>query len=438
MAKEEQRIIELRVENFKRVSALTLCPNAGVTTVSGRNGQGKSSTLDAIQAALGGKDAAPSKPVKVGAEKAVVVVRTDDYTITRTFKPDGTSALKVESADGARYSSPQAMLDGILGTLSFDPLAFTRQKPKDQAETLRALAGLDFSAIDADRARVFEARTVANREVKRIEGELAGLPQHPDAPAEPVSIADLAAELSAAEATAANHRELEADVRDSERKLDETRRAYQANRARRAELEAALAKCDEEGAAIEAQGREWAEDVVVCRKKVEAHVVVDPAPIRERLASADATNAMVRANARRAEVAAMLERRQLQANELTTKIAEADAAKARMLREASFPLDGLSVGDDGVTLHGIPFEQASSAEQLRASIAIGAALHPKLRTMLVRDGALLDSSSLELLAEMAESMGVQILVERVGPGDRMGVVIEDGAIAGSEKAEAAE
>lgn len=436
MAKE-QRIIELRVENFKRVSALTLHPNSGVTTVSGRNGQGKSSTLDAVQAALGGKDSIPTRAVKTGADKALVVVKTDDYTITRSFRADGTSALKVESADGAKYSSPQAMLDGILGSLSFDPLAFTRMKPRDQAETLRALAGLDFTTLDADRARVFESRTVVNREVKRLEGELSGLPEYPDAPSEPVSVADLAAELSAAEASAANHRDLEHDVRNAERKLEETRIAYQRNRSRRAEIEAALAKCDEEGAAIEASGRDWAADVVACRKNLDAHTVVDVAPVRERLASADAVNAKVRANARHAEVSAELQRRRSQADELTTKIAEADAAKVTLLRNAEFPLEGLSLGDDGVTLAGIPFEQASSAEQLRASIAIGAALNPKLRTMLVRDGALLDSTSLSLLAEMADSMGVQILVERVGPGDRMGVVIEDGAIL-EAKVEAAE
>jgi len=148
-------------------------------------------------------------------------------------------------------------------------------------------------------------------------------------------------------------------------------------------------------------------------------------------------NARVRANARRAELAAELARRQAQADDLTAKIAEADTAKVAMLRNAEFPLEGLSLGDDGVTLHGIPFEQASSAEQLRASIAIGAALNPKLAVMLVRDGALLDQSSLAMLAEMADAAGIQLLVERVGEGDRMGVVIEDGAIV-EAKVEAAE
>lgn len=434
---EKQKIVELRIENFKRVTALTLHPNDGVTTIAGRNGQGKSSTLDAIQALFGGKDASPSKPVRLGAEKAIVVAKTTDYTVTRVFKADGSSSVKIESADGARYSSPQAMLDGLLGRLTFDPLSFARSKPKDQAETLRALAGLDFAALDADRAKVFESRTVVNRDVKRLEGELSGLPEHPDAPTEIVDVAALAEELRRAEESAGDHRDLETDLRNAERQLASTRDAYQKNRDRKAELEAALAKCEEEGSAIEAQGREWAEDVVTCRGKVERHQVIDSASVRERIASVETVNARVRANARRAEASAELARRQAQADDLTTKIAEAEAAKVAMLRNAEFPLEGLSLGDDGVTLHGIPFEQASSAEQLRASIAIGAALNPKLAVMLVRDGALLDRSSLELLSEMADAAGIQLLVERVGEGDRMGVVIEDGAIV-EAKSEAAE
>jgi|JI102314A2RNA_FD_contig_91_424394_length_2253_multi_3_in_0_out_0_3 hypothetical protein len=307
--------------------------------------------------------------------------------------------------------------------------------PNDDGVT--TVAGLDFAALDADRAKVFDSRTIVNREVKRLEGELSGLPEHPDAPAEIVDVAALAEELRRAEESAGDHRDLEADLRNAERQLASTRDAYQKNRARKAELEAALAKCEEEGSAIEAQGREWAEDVVTCRGKVERHQVIDSAPVRERIASVETVNARVRANARRAELAAELARRQAQADDLTAKIAEADTAKVAMLRNAEFPLEGLSLGDDGVTLHGIPFEQASSAEQLRASIAIGAALNPKLAVMLVRDGALLDQSSLAMLAEMADAAGIQLLVERVGEGDRMGVVIEDGAIV-EAKVEAAE
>ena len=84
--------------------------------------------------------------------------------------------------------------------------------------------------------------------------------------------------------------------------------------------------------------------------------------------------------------------------------------------------------DTGVTLDGLPFEQASQAQQLRASVAIGAALNPKLRAMLVRDGSLLDEDSLALLTAEASRSDLQVWLEVVGrEGD--GIVIEDGEVA---------
>lgn len=431
----KQSVISLEVENFKRVRAVQIHPNAGVTTISGRNGQGKSSTIDAIEAALGGSKSAPSKPIRKGADKARIVLETTDYLVTRTFVGDS-SKLEVKSKDGAKYSSPQAMLDALLGDLSFDPLGFTRLDPKRQAEILRRLAGLDFTALDSDRAKTFDDRTVVNREVKRLEGELAGVMRHDDAPAVEVSSADLVAELQAAEASANNRRELAQDVENAERQLASTRDAYARNRTHRAELEAALAKCDAESAEIESMGREWAEDVTVCKAKVERCQVIDAAPIRERLAGADAINAKVRANAKHAELASKLAARREQAEAMTAKIAEVDANKAKALADAKFPLDGLSIDDTGPTLNGLPFDQASQAEQLRASISIGAALHPALGILLVRQGAFLDDDGLAMVADVATDLGLQIIVERVGKGDAMGVVIEDGAIVAS--AEAAE
>jgi hypothetical protein len=79
---------------------------------------------------------------------------------------------------------------------------------------------------------------------------------------------------------------------------------------------------------------------------------------------------------------------------------------------------------------GFPFEQASSAEQLRVSAAIGMALNPELKVMLIRDGSLLDAESLRLLSELAERADHQIWIERVSTGEEVSVVIEDGLVAG--------
>ena len=115
--------------------------------------------------------------------------------------------------------------------------------------------------------------------------------------------------------------------------------------------------------------------------------------------------------------------------ELTKSIDDVDARKAALLAGVTFPVAGLSVDGDAVTFNGIPLEQASSAEQLRVGLAVAAALNPKLRIVLVRDGSLLDAASLAIVAEWADANKMQVWLERVAdPKDGVGVVIEDGMV----------
>ena len=56
------------------------------------------------------------------------------------------------------------------------------------------------------------------------------------------------------------------------------------------------------------------------------------------------------------------------------KIEAMDADKRRKASTAKYPIEGLLFDTaGGVTLNGIPFDQCSSAEQLRVSVAIGIA-----------------------------------------------------------------
>ena len=64
---EPVKISALELENVKRIRAVALHPTEnGLTVIGGRNGQGKTSVVDAISWALGGKRKQPSKPNREG------------------------------------------------------------------------------------------------------------------------------------------------------------------------------------------------------------------------------------------------------------------------------------------------------------------------------------------------------------------------------------
>ncbi len=427
----KSKIIRLQAENVKRLKAVEITPDGAVVVVSGKNGQGKSSVLDAIWMALGGKKAFPRKPVRDGAEEACIRLELEGLIVERKIKPDGRTTLAVSSPDGAKYSSPQAMLDRLVGALSFDPLAFARMEPKNQRELLRELVGLDTSAVDRERAEVYTQRTDVNRQAKRAKGLLDSLPVHEDAPAEPVSVAALTDELRAANEAArkADEAELEhsemLDVLEhSERRAEQLRQDV---RGLEEQLAAARGALKEHEATVMPARRARVEGTKTRAEELRA-LVPDRSAIEERLAQADSVNAKVRDNARHAEAKAELDELAAEAKALTEKLAELDLAKRHALEAAAFPLDGLGIDDEGVLLDELPFEQASSAQQLRASVAIGLALNPELRVLLVRDGSLLDDESMKLLADLAAEADAQVWLERVGASD-LGVVIEDGEVA---------
>lgn len=98
------------------------------------------------------------------------------------------------------------------------------------------------------------------------------------------------------------------------------------------------------------------------------------------------------------------------------------------MTHAAFPVEGVSFDKSGVTYHGIPTAQASRAEPLCVSVALGMPLHPTLRVMRIQDGSLLDSESLRLLTDLTTTHDMQYWMESVDESGKVGVYIEEGAV----------
>jgi len=406
-------IIALEAQNIKRLKAISITPDGkGLVVIGGQNGQGKTSTLDAIEYALGGKPNV-ARPIRDGETKGYVVVETEDLIINRTFTPKG-DKLVVESKDGGIMKSPQAMLDKMVGQLSFDPLAFSRQTAKQQSETLRELAGVDFTALDGVRAKTYEDRTMVNREVKTLQSQIEATQFYPGLPKKEVSVADLTAKFQ--EASEANRKidSLADGITEAEQHINNFEDDIH-------DLKLKL-KTLEDG--LEAEE----ESLTAGKKLLESSERIDLTEITTQLETVEETNAKVREVLKAKELTAELEHKKKKAEEMSTRIKKIDVNKAEMLAEANLPVEGLSFDEDGVTYEGIPFSQCSGAEQLRISLAMGLAANPDLKVILIRDGSLLDDKSLEMVAKMADEAEAQVWMERVGEGKEVSVVIEDGEI----------
>lgn len=419
-AMSELTIVSLEVSNVKRIRAVTIRPEGSVVILGGQNEQGKTSVLDAIEFALGGAKSLPSDPIRHGAAKAYVVADLGELVVERVITKSGTN-LTVRNREGVKQTSPQAILDKLCSRIAFDPLDFLREEPAKQNEILRRLVGLDFTESNERREALYASRTRINRDAKSTRMQSEALVVPPGTPDEPVNLAEVLAEIRQAHAA----RE---QVNGRERLIVEAQRS----------LERALQAMGEaEDAARKAEARLIQTRVA----KRAAQTAVDdlanappptPAPdVREleaKVANAESVNRNVERKKRRDGLEADANRLDAQANELTAQIEQIDEEQRGQLAAVAYPVKGLALGDSGPTFDGVPLDQASGAQRIRISVAIGLALNPRLRVLLVRDASLLDESSLRMVAEMAEKAGAQVWLERVGSGDPGAVIIQDGQV----------
>src|SRR5438874_2068433 len=96
------KIISLVAENIKKLRAVEITPDGEIVTISGRNGQGKTSVLDSIWWALTGTKHIQGEPIRKGETKARIKLDLGGLVVERKFTAAG-STLSVESAEGARF-----------------------------------------------------------------------------------------------------------------------------------------------------------------------------------------------------------------------------------------------------------------------------------------------------------------------------------------------
>lgn len=437
---EPLRIVSLTVENIKRLVAVHIEPDGSLIQITGKNGQGKSSVLDSIWWTLSGKGSIQERPVRKGQTTGFSELDLGRFIVRRDYQVDAddgtwTTSLTVTSPDGQLYSSPQRLLDGFLGSLSFDPLAFMEKDAKGQVAELIRIANidLDFDKIARENLADFTRRTEINRQVKALTERVATFAQDvpkKGAPADDVDTAGLLAEMqSAAETNAAIERARLEQERKAERLAAQDERV-KALRQEADNLERRVSEIRQEAnrlaKATETERAEPAADIPA---------FVDVADIRAKVEAAQAENESRRkirdVVAKHAAAVADLKKAKDESDALTDRIDARNRQKTDAIHSAKMPVDGLSFDGDVVTFNGIPLDQASTAEQIRVSLAIGMSMNPTLRVILIRQGSLLDDESIAIVAGWAEQNDFQVWMERVDSSGQVGIVLENGQVRGA-------
>lgn len=428
---EPRHLIGLKIFDFGRIEAVELDfdPAGGVFAVSGQNGAGKSTILDALEAVIAGRKA-PQKqqPIRAGSDSARIVADFGDLVVTRTYKAAAsgktTTTLKAENAEGLRYSSSEEIVGALWNAIAVDPAAFAQLPAREQVATLVELLGFDPAELDAQIAEATERRTVIGRDVTRLKGVVDSTPVVPSStPDDEVDAVVIVAQRDDVR-RAMNHAWNAVHARDNERN---GLRAHEAEVEKiRQQLEAANRVTEEREADLR-----QAEEVASNAEEALPGLTEQDEGLSLQLASVQATNAAVRAKRQRKAATAEHAAAKAAYDEQTASIKAAQAAKAKAFEDASdrLPVPGLSITDGVVTLNGTPLSQASTGEGVEVGFRIVRALSPHLRAVLIRNGSNLDGERLAQIDALARDAGMTTLVELVGEApDYPGVTIVDGAV----------
>lgn len=416
-------VIGLKSSNVKRLSAIEITPSpTGTVVIGGKNGQGKSSVLDSILYALGGGRSIPGKPVHNGQQDAEIVVElsTDPpMVVRRKIKADGKSSLEIRQKIGdieAKVSSPQKVLDTLVGAVAFDPLAFTRLSNQKQIEVLKQVVGVETADLDLQIDHQMEVRKGQKAELTSMESWLEDMEHYDTLPGDidPNELLVLTEKLEQAEAKVEQRDRIDMQISYAERDLNEVDQDIQ-------KLEHLLKEALDKKSHLQ-------ESLTGLKAKMEECESVDTTELKNKIDAINRYNSMVKANKAYDEKRSQVELKAKSIEQATADIETLRNEKVKRLDSANWPVEGLGFTADGVTVNDLPFEQCSSAEQLKISTAIGLAQNPRLKVMFIRDGSLLDSESLEFVRQLAEEHGAQIWVERVSDGEECSIVIEDGAV----------
>lgn len=382
-------ITEVSVQSFMGIDEATFPVVDGVNVVTGENGAGKTSAVAAILWALAGRRGAVDRPVKIGAAQATVrvfAVGEYEFEITRTQTGDK-SSLTVKR-DGAPIASPQKALDAMIGALAFDPIEFASMKPADQVKTLLEAfdADIDLDKLDAAYADLKAARLDVGRDRDKAKGHAASIEVPADAPDEPVDISQALAELREAEQNNAAYDRLCHEITTIEERIE------------RLKSEMATA-CGE---------------LAQAKKAFLLLDRADTITLSSRVANAEALNAAHRAKIAKAEAEAEAAEHAAAWDDYNAQMAANRQARADAVASIGVPISGFDLGEEGVTIDGVPLGQVNTAGQIKVGAAVLAATDRDLRIMWIKAGSLLDDASMAEIRTLADEHGLQVFVERVG------------------------
>jgi DNA repair ATPase RecN len=428
------KITALEIENVKRVRAVALDVAGPLTVIGGRNGQGKTSVLDAIMWALGGDRYRPSQPVHEGAEKAAIRVELSNGLTVERKGLNG--ALTVKGPEGR---GGQALLNEFVSQFALDLPKFMQATGTDKAKILLDVfpgLGKELQRLNEEAKRVYGERLATGQIADRKAKYAKELPYIEGVPELPMSGAEMAEKMKAALSVNARNDEIRRNIGKTEQSIKGDEYRSESIDKRIEDLQRQLTQANNER--DEVRNRIIAAQRTLNSVKAEVAGLrdTDTKAIEAQLEQIDQINAKIRANSEKAKAETEATELREQYNGMTAQLEQIRADRLKLLAGVTMPLPGLLVDEDGELIYQAQrWDCMSGAEQLQVATAICAAIKPTCGFVLLDKLEAMDTETLRDFGGWLAERDLQAIGTRVGTGAENSIIIEDGVIAGTEPEE---
>lgn len=468
----------IKIKNILGITDLQL--NGASVEITGTNGTGKSSVIEAIRYALTN---ASKRDVLIrkGENEGEILIETDTGLHLNRKARTGMSDYKQIRQDGKDVNSPEAFLREIFTPLQLDPVEFTRMSKAEQNKIILGLIDfqwdlnwiqqqfgevpkdVDYSQhilqvlndIQAEKGTYFQSRQEINREIRTKRGVAETIAK--DIPSgyqaakwEAFDLGDKYRELAAIQQKNNNIerakqfraafdgkiRALQAErdiaITAEQKAIASERESLQSSIERmKAEIIAAQdklagleSKLTDKAARLQAE-----HDAQVAKLKQDTTVAdewadketVDAAPLQEEITQAEGMKRHLNEYARMQTVLKEIDSLNKVSEEYTRKIELARSLPAEILKTATIPVSGLTVENGIPLINNLPITNLSEGEQLDLCVDVTLSKPGTLQIILIDGAEKLSDENRKRLYDKCKSKGLQFVATRTTNDDELEV-----------------